>query len=252
MNNLPMHARQTLQSLGFLDGEIRILLVLFRHRKLSTKEISRETALSFDAVQFSLHSLELKKLVRRTSTDENDVVEICREEEFAAWIDEQKERNSQMYEEAAVIMQSYLANLQEAAWKPAADYYEGREGIIEIYEDMIAKEQDVYGWTDIERIHQTLGAYMDHFIAERIRKNITSYAIMPKNRVNEEYAAKSQMRHVKFSKHLPIDGEIRIYGDNVAVITFHEDKPVGFVFRGAVMASVFRAIFEHAWESVPE
>ena len=249
MNSLPLHTRQTLKMLGFSDNESRILQSLFHYRRLTTKELSQETTLSFDAVHYSLHALEMKKLIRRHSERGEDIVEICSNQEFIAWIAEQKANNAAVYDEAQAAVQQYLTTIQESSWKPDVLYFEGKQGIIDIYKDMIAQGREIRGWTDIQKISETIGDYMDEFIAHRVAKNIVSYAIMPKNPMNEEYAKKSQMRLVRFSDHLPIDGEIRIYGDKVAVITFHDEKPVGFVFSGAVITSVFRGVFEHAWNA---
>jgi sugar-specific transcriptional regulator TrmB len=248
MNSLPLQTRQTLKTLGFSENEIKILLPLFQHRKLSTKELSRETTLSFDTVHYALHALELKNIVRRFSEGSEDIVEICSDQSFVDWIEQQKERNTAVYDEAKTILQMHLTNVRESSWKPNVLYFEGKQGIIDIYKDMLAQSQDIRGWTDIQKIQETIGDFMDEFIRERMEKKITSYAIMPKNPVNQEYAKKNQMRNVKFSDHLPIDGEIRIYGDKVAVITFHDEKPVGFVFSGSVITAVFRAVFEHAWQ----
>lgn len=249
MKGLPLQVRQTLKALGFSENEATILGALFVHRRLSAKEISRETTLSFDAVHFSLHALELKGIVRREGFAGEELAELCSDESFLAWIDGVKAKNAASYEESKAILQMHLANLREASWKPNILYFEGKQGIVDIYEDMLSEGKDIYGWTDIAKIQRALGDYMDQFIAERLRRNMTSYAIMPKNPVNDAYAAKSQMRHVMFSEQLPIDGEIRIYGDNVALITFHGEKPVGFVFRGAVITSMFRAVFEQAWKA---
>ena len=162
-------------------------------------------------------------------------------------LDEQKKLNTNVYDEAKEVLGNFLTVLQESTWKPNVMYFEGIQGVIDIYEDMIATGQEIRGWTDIQKINEALGDYHEEFIQKRVKNKITSYAIMPKNPINDRYAEKSEMRNVKFSDYLPINGEIRIYGEKVAVITFHAEKPVGFVFSGSVMSSIFRGLFEHAW-----
>ncbi len=249
MNSFPLQTRQTLKMLGFSENEIRILFLLFQHRKLTTKEISQQSMLSFDTVHYALHSIEKRSLIHRTTHNNEDTAEMISNDQFLLWIDDQKKQNSTVYDEAKEVIGSFLTMVQESTWKPNVLYFEGVQGVIDIYEDMLAQGQDIRGWTDIQKISETLGAYMDEFIRKRIEKKITSYAIMPTNALNEKYAKKDQLRNVKFSKNLLINGEIRIYGDRVAVITFHAEKPVGFVFSGEVMTTVFRGLFEHAWHS---
>jgi sugar-specific transcriptional regulator TrmB len=233
--------------LGFSENESKLLLPLFTHRVRTARELSRETLLSFDAVHFGLHALEKKALLRRTDVGGEERVELCSDEEFLAWIHQQKERNAAVYDDARLLLDHCFRQLREASWKPAILYFEGRQGVIDIYEDMLAEGADISGWTDIPKIRGALGDYMDEFIARRVQQGITSYAILPRNDWNREYARKDQLRQVKFSGQLPIDGEIRIYGEKVAIITFHEERPVGLMLRGRLITSVFRGIFAHAW-----
>jgi sugar-specific transcriptional regulator TrmB len=249
INSLPLQTRQTLKSLGFSENECRVLLPLFAQKKLSAKDISQQTTLSFDTVHYVLHALQKKGLLRRTSLNGDDVVEICSDEDFLTWIDNQKRVNAGIYDDAKGVLQAFLTLLGESSWKPNVIYFEGAQGIIDIYEDILRQGKDVYGWTDIKKIHETIGKYMDQFIRKRMAKGIASYAIMPVNAMNTSYAKKNQMRHNKFSRELNINGEIRIYGDKVAVITFHDEKPVGFVFSGSVITAIFKGIFDHAWKT---
>ncbi len=123
------------------------------------------------------------------------------------------------------------------------------EGIKEIYEDIIKTGEDIYTWTDIDRIYKTLGEYMYEFIKKRVKKGITTYSIMPKNKMNLEHAKREhEKRKAKCIGNLPIDGEIRIYNNKVAVITYHGKKPVGIVLQGQVITKMFRTIFDNAWK----
>src|SRR4051812_47887946 len=100
MNSLPLQTRQTLRMLGFSDNESKILQSLFQHRRLTTRELSRETTLSFDAVHLGLHALEAKKIARRHGENGEDVVEVCSDQAFIDWIAEQKDKNGAVYDEA--------------------------------------------------------------------------------------------------------------------------------------------------------
>lgn len=248
IHSLPLQTRQTLKALGFSDNECKVLLPLFAKRKLSAKAISQQTALSFDTVHYTLYSLQKKKLIHRTSRNKEDMVEICTDAAFIQWIDEQKTVNASVYDEAKETLDTFLTTIKEADWKPTVNYFEGKQGVIDIYEDMIREGKDIYGWRDIRKLHESLGGYVDTYIGKRVQKGIHSYGIMPRNSVNTAYAKKKEQgRKVKFSDHLDIDGEIRIYGNKVAIITFHEDNPVGLVISGPV-TQLFKAIFDEAWK----
>ncbi|MEQ1849859.1 MAG: hypothetical protein ABL890_04700 [Candidatus Peribacteraceae bacterium] len=249
MNSLPLQTRQTLKALGFSDNECKVLLPLFSAKSMSSKDLSKQTTLSFEAVHFALHALEKKKLIEITRKSGQDIVKMSTRQEFLEWIDDQRQINAEIYNEAKSSISTFLTTFAESAWKPEVMYFEGVDGIREIYEDMIREGTSIYSWTDIQKIYETLGDYMHEFIRMRLKKKIKSYAIMPINVMNSEYAKKAQLRDTLFSSDLQINGEIRVYGDKVAVITFHKKKPVGFVFSGPIIASLFRGMFAHAWNS---
>lgn len=245
----PLHTRQKLKMLGFLENEILIITILFKHKKLTATQLSQLTSLSYDIIQYSINNLEKKGLIRRASSNGDDIIEICSDAEFLEWIDKQKEKNADIYDDAKNAINTFFAGIQEQSWKPDVMYFEGKEGIISIYEDILTTGEDTFGWHDIEGIHQCIGDYVFEFIDRRSTQGITTQAILPNTPFNTERKQEHERRKVRFSDHLPLKGEIRIYGDKVAVITFDKEKPVGFVFSGKLVTSVFKAIFEHAWEN---
>lgn len=242
----PLQVRQALKMLGFSDNEVRILLVLFKEKKASTMDISKKSAIGFSTAQYLLTNLANRNVIRSTG---NDTYEVLAETDFSEWIDEQKKVNESVYTKAKIDIHNFLTNVVNESWRPEVLYYEGSEGIKQIYDDVIETGEDVYSWLDIEKIYPIIGDYLDTYIKKRAKKGMKSHAIMPANKANMEREHTGENREAKFKKNFDIDGEIRIYGDKVAVITFDGEKPVGFVFRGEIITRVFRAIFDSAWKS---
>ncbi|MCF7812778.1 hypothetical protein K9M59_04285 [Candidatus Gracilibacteria bacterium] len=251
-NYSSLQVRQALKNIGFSENEVKVLGFLFRKKKATAREISQYTAISFSTVQYILNNLVSRKIIRVSHIQEEDSFEICSEEKLMSWIDIQKSKNEKIYEDAKKDIHDFLDTIKESSWKPEISYFEGKEGVIEIYEDMLrtAEKTDkkIYSWLDIRKIYESLGDYLFEYIEKRIEKNITSHDIAPKNKMNLQHFEKNENRSIKFVENLPIDGEIRIYGDKVAVITFDKKKPVGFVFEGKIVTSLFKTIFQSHWE----
>jgi len=242
-----LQVRQALRLLGFSENEVKVMTSLFHLKKASAKEISRQSAVTMSSVQYALANLTLRGLVRQSKT--GDTYEICPEQELFDWIDEQKVKMDETYDEVKNEIHTFLSAVQNASWKPEVMYFEGREGVVEIYEDMLETGKDIYCWTDIKKIEETLGEkYMKEFIQKRIEKKVTTHALMPKNPQNILYSKNDQKRETKLLDKFLIQGEIRIYGDKVAVITSHEKPPVGFIFQGRLITELFKSIFQNDWE----
>ncbi len=247
--------RQTLRNLGFSQNEIRILTFLLQEKKGSARTISQQTTLTFSAVQLGLSTLCNRNIIH-CGNEKEEMYEICSNREFIQWIEDQKQEAKKVYDHAKTDLEHFFELLKNNSWKPGVLYYEGKEGIIEIYKNMLqtaAKaDKKIHSWLDIKRLRDVLGDYLYEYIETRISLGIYSHDIVPENEVNLAHAEKGEQRDIKFAKNMPIDGEIRIFGDKVAVITFDKEKPVGFVFEGAVVTSLFKAIFQSMWEHTSE
>jgi sugar-specific transcriptional regulator TrmB len=242
--------RKALRALGFSDGEVKVLSFLFFKKQATSKEISKNTAISFSTVQYHLTNLNTRGLVSCVP-GKNDEHVICSEKDLFIWIEEQKKKSESVYDEAKNTIVDFFESVQKSSWKPDVTYYEGKTGIQDLYLDMLeaAKDSDkkIYSWLDIPKIHECLGDFLYEYIDQRMKFGIKSHDIVPRNEMNLKHDQKQENREIHFVDHLPIDGEIRIFADRVAVITFHEEKPVGFVLHGKNIATIFRAIFENAW-----
>ncbi|MCF7830530.1 hypothetical protein K9M41_00830 [Candidatus Gracilibacteria bacterium] len=248
-----LQARQSLRSLGFSENEIKVISFLFRQKKATAREISQITTISFSSVQYCLSNLTSSEIISCLPGKE-DFFQICSEKYFFRWIEEQKKNNQNVYENAKKNIHSFISAIEGISWKPEVLYYEGKEGIVEIYKDMLetaAKaDKNIYSWLDIPVIKKVLGDYLYEYIKDRMRLGITSHDIVPKNAINKRHANQKEKRKIKFVDNLPIKGEIRIFGNKVAVITFDRKNPVGFVFQGEIITSLFKAIFESQWKNL--
>lgn len=249
----PAHTRDALRKLGFSDNEVRVLGFLFRQKRSTIREISQSTTLAHSSVQLSLSTLSARGLVREVSAQQESY-EVCSQDHFLSWVEDQKKSVEKIYDAAGGELAVFFKHMQNISWKPDVMYYEGRDGIIELYEDMLAtatiSDKKIYSWLDIEKISETLGDFLYVYIEKRRELGILSHDIAPDNPVNRVHEAKQEDREIRFVEHLPIQGEIRIFGDKVAVIAFDHQRPVGFIFQGGLIANIFRSIFESQWEQL--
>lgn len=248
--------QKTLRSIGFSDNEISVLNFLFRKKRGPISFISRHTTLSQNSTRFSLENLKFRSLVSLvSSSDELDpVYEICDESEFLDWIDLQQEKYSQLYRKAEHDFQEFFSILQESAWKPGVLYYEGHDGMKEIYEDILHTGETIYAWTNLSHSYFSLDDYMKEFVSRRVEKGIRIMAIRSVHgpEIPEEMQDESFLRDVAVTTANPLNGEVRIYGDKVAVMTFDDKEPVGFVFQGQLITGVFKRLFQDYWRLIKD
>jgi HTH-type transcriptional regulator, sugar sensing transcriptional regulator len=139
--------------------------------------------------------------------------------------------------------------------KPKIRYYEGIEGIKEVYRDTLEyPDQELLAWVseeagvafDIDFLNQV-------YLPGRIRKKIWVRAIVPNIPLMREFLGEDLgtlrttrgMDHARF----PLDVEINLYGRRrVALMSFREQS--GLIIENESIYTTFKSIFEQQWASL--
>lgn len=248
--SLPLHIRQNLRQLGLTDHDVLIITFLFHADKASVESISRQTAISYSTCEYLCNNLHRMGVLILMMEKGSQVFSLCSEHEFLAWMEDKKRKIVDEYRSSMGDMQQFFKSHREKSWKPEFLYFQGVEGIKDIYEDMLTSKTPIYGWRDIPLIQKFLGkTFLDEYIKRRADKGIQSLAIMPDNATNRKYSAQDQKRTAKFLKGFSIPGEIRVYDGKTAIISFHKNNLVGFLLTSEIIYNIFKTIFDQTWKA---
>jgi len=139
--------------------------------------------------------------------------------------------------------------------KPKIRFYEGKEGLREVYADTLKYSGELFSFAS-EDVLRVLGKdWADLYLKQRVKKEIHTRAIMPKTSGIQEYAAKDreQLRMSKLidPQKYPFSVEINIYGhQRVALMSSKEET--GIIIEGAEIYKTMKLIFELVWDNLPE
>jgi sugar-specific transcriptional regulator TrmB len=147
----------------------------------------------------------------------------------------------------------FLQNLYNSpAAKPVIRYFEGLEGIKEMYSDSLKTlskggEILVYSGQDVLK---NLPEFTDEYITERIRKGIRVKGIYKKTSEISGYMENNQkqLRTVRLveAKSFPMNNEINIYADKIAIASYGQEM-LGILIESKEIVEAQRAIFNLAW-----
>jgi sugar-specific transcriptional regulator TrmB len=163
-------------------------------------------------------------------------------------------------DERKTIISGFLPQLLSQAnlidKKPVIRFYEGEEGIREIYKDTLrfpGKEQlCIYSDSSIQYAGTE---YWDTFYTpKRLKLRIPSRNLYPNNVAMRKYQEKThgQLQTTKFvdAKLLNTETEIVIYGDRqVALLSFEEE--IGLIIESQKIHQGLRCLFETIWALAP-
>ena len=145
--------------------------------------------------------------------------------------------------------------------KPKVSYFEGADGVMEIYADHISQKYkyEMVGFVNIAELMQFLPEkkYRDYVRAKE-KLGITTRGILPDTKEdrayeNTAYASTSRkiLPEVRFIPRVefPWKGDITIYATNkVSIISFDEQKVSGIIIESETIHKMLRMIFELAWK----
>lgn len=141
--------------------------------------------------------------------------------------------------------------------KPTIKYFEGKEGIMEMYNDSLKslkKGDEILGYVG-EGIVQHLPKFSKEYVDERVSKGIRFRGIYKKEKGILEYMAKNeeQLRRVRLldEQDFPVNNETNIYGNKIAIASYGKEM-FAMIIESAEIAKAQRAIFELAWRGAED
>ncbi|MBI4994884.1 hypothetical protein HZC21_04560 [Candidatus Peregrinibacteria bacterium] len=143
--------------------------------------------------------------------------------------------------------------------QPKARFFQGVEGIKEIYEDTIrVKNQNIYGIGDFEyyfpeQKNKELNEWIWNYADRRAKKNIWYIGIVNKSYMSDlaYRRRKKQKRKLKMLKAVYLPVEINIYGNKVAIASTYRDM-VGLIIEDAPIAENLKNFHQSIWKFLPD
>jgi sugar-specific transcriptional regulator TrmB len=140
--------------------------------------------------------------------------------------------------------------------KPKIRFYEGKEGLKEVYNDTLNYTGEILAFASEDVVKILGNEWTNDYIKKRKERGMHARAIMPATEIiKKDYAAldREQLRISKLidPAKYPFSIEIDIYGhQKVALMSSKEET--GVIIEGAEIYKTMKAIFELIWDNLPE
>ena len=248
-----MKLKQALEELGLSSIEVDTYLTLLKTAGAqpasvlaNRMHINRTTA--YKAL------VSLSRLGLATKTMKHGI--ICffaedPEDTLKTLVEEKKETLNEVNVTVLEALPSLIVGEEGSPHLPKIRYYEGVDGIKQVYEAVLKEGADYFRYGDITKIYGTLGDFTEDYIKRRNKMGITAHAIMPYHKRSEELYRKDkeELRKALYIPHdlFPIEGEVRIFGNKVAILSLKQDSPISVIIDSEVVARMFKSIFMLTW-----
>lgn len=239
---------QKLINLGLSENESRVYIATLEIGRGTVSKICRKAGVSRTNGYNILDALVEKGLARISGKEPK--------EEYAA---ESPEKIFTYFEKKHTELVATLANARELIPelttmekrkdRPQVKFYEGTEGLKQVYEDTLTSTETIRAFATVEEMHEGLKDYFPHYYKRRSGKGIFIRTILPDTPVSVE-RTKHDKEEARESRLVPHDEflfhpEINIYDNKVMVASWREK--LGIIIESDEIADAMKKIFELAW-----
>jgi HTH-type transcriptional regulator, sugar sensing transcriptional regulator len=237
-----------LTSVGFSANESQIYLALLELGKGTVSQITRNAGINRTTGYEVLNNLVAKGLVTISGKKPRQEYAAESPDKLQRYFDEQMQRNQQ-YSITVANLVPQLKSLHNVADRPQVRFYEGKEGLVQVYEDTLTSHEPIRAYASVEDTQHTLPDYFPKYYKRRAAKGIKIRAIFPKTPEAQELVKHDgeEMRETALvpSKEYSFTPEVNIYDNKVMIASWKEK--LGIVIESGEIADMMKKIFELAW-----
>lgn len=237
---------QTLITLGLSDKEVKVYLACLELGSATIQEIATKAGIKRTSIYNFLDEMKGKGLV--SEIKQSGRVMIIAEDPNTL-----VQRMETQMRDLQTVLPDLMGIFNRPGNKPKVKYYQGLEGLKKIYQDTLETKETIYAFGDYEDLMTTMDPdYMWAYADERARRGIGIFTIAKKG----EWATKAmkrnkaQKREMKLVDKVEFDTEVNIYGNKVALLSFHRPY-AGVIIEDRAIAETMKSIWKLVWNSVP-
>lgn len=142
-----------------------------------------------------------------------------------------------------------LAINNNSRQKPRVTFYEGYQGIEEVYADMLRERKEIVAYEDLEHLRRDLpDRIFTWFPKERAARDILIRSVSRDTAFAREFTKRNRglLRETKFVEAGDFRTDINIYGDKVALMNLR-DNPFCVLIENKNLADTMRIMWKELW-----
>lgn len=243
---------ETLTASGLEPSVAAVYVALLELGESQVPAISLKTSLSRASIYEALTHLIAEGYIEYRKEGRNAYYKANHPEKLRDLVAQKKREIALLEGEMGETIRSLAGIFNLSLNKPGIRFFEGIEGLKEIYLDTLTEKQPIYAILSPTSIHPELVDWLDNtYVKKRIEAEIHAQVIVSQEKEttysNESKVSYRETVTVK-NNEFPIDIEINIYGTNrVAFISYSKNEMVGFIIESNAIYNSMKSFFQLAW-----
>jgi HTH-type transcriptional regulator, sugar sensing transcriptional regulator len=243
-----MSLEKDLKSIGLEEKEAKVYLSALELGPTNIQNLTKKSEIKRSTVYEMIKNLKNQGLITEATKGKRRI--------FIASNPENLKRNIKTKEQLLSEILPELKSINNTGFaKPKIMFYEGKEGIREIYRDTLESKNKMTLWiSPIQSMLETIGEdFLNKYVEERTKRGIwVKSAYITSQRV-EDYkyldptTFEKTLRKIKFTpKEIAIENTMCIYENKVAIMSSRKEG-FGFVVESEDYAKTMKVFHELLW-----
>ena len=171
-----------LQKLGLNQKESEVYIALLSIGAGLVSDISKKSHIHRTTVYDILNSLISKGLVSISGKEPKQEFRCEDPEKILKFLKRDIDKKEENYRYAELLVPE-LKSIHKLSGRPQIKFYEGKEGLEEVYEDTLTAKETILAYANVDNMHAALPNYFPKYYKRRAGKNISIKAIIPKTKM---------------------------------------------------------------------
>lgn len=240
-----------LQKIGLSAKEESVYLALLNLGPASISDLTKQAGLNRTTGYDVVTALLRKGLVTQSARRGKKIFLAEPPDRLAVFADQESRKWCERVESARSLLPVLSSLYRTTEGRPVIRYFEGIEGIEQIYEDSLTAKDMIRAYSAVEEMKDLMGDYMERYYQRRTKKRIYIRAITKSGKFASHLkrVEKSFYREVRLvpSDKFDFTLERYIYNDKVAYMSFRDR--FGVIIESKDIAKSEKYIYELAWQA---
>lgn len=237
-----MVSYKILMQLGFSEKEAQLYLSCIELGSATVMQLSRHSEITRGSAYDILEEMLSKGYVSKIHADKHML--------FSAVDPELLKKRYKDYVRDFELALPQLKGLYYKHSQPRVRYFEGLEGVMQVYEDTLTATTDLLNFANSKEVRNYFPNYDKDYVQKRVKKKIFLKGIAQSDEHGQWVKShdKESCREIRLlsANDFSFNNEINIYDDKFSIISFGE-KPIGVIIESKEIADTQRDIFKMAW-----
>lgn len=240
--------QNTLSQIGLSEMEIAVYLAALELGEATMQELAQKSTVKRATIYTFIEKLKQSGLILQAKRKKRTLY-------IAAHPQTLLEIEKRKTESIAGILPDLLGIYNHALHKPRVTFFEGKEGILSVYDDTLREKKPIQAWSDFDAMQEILGdTFMTTYPEKRTEKNIYFHCITRKTdtSIKLQKSNAKNLRDMRFMTREKLKTEVNIYGNKVAFISFRKEKPFAVIIEDEGISETLRSVWSELWHHLEQ